>query len=89
MHTLIEVPAPVASTANKKWWPDLFLKKGRKLQEITPIQCAAFRKSFNSTGKLLKQIPLHDINGERIGFIDYYGRSFLEDIGGNVEILLN
>ena len=83
------VSAPEKGAPAAKWWPDLFLRKGRTLYPITPEQCGPVRERYNA-GRGASEIPedlyLHDSEGQRIGHISYNGRPWLHDIEGNVEI---
>jgi hypothetical protein len=71
------------------WWPDLYLKKGRLLQQITPEQCGPLREKYNAgrgASEIRKDIILHDATGSRIGHVSYNGRVWLKDIEGDIEI---
>lgn len=86
---LVDVPK-----ADTRWWPDLFLKKGRKLLQVTPEQCGeimerkrddeAMRTGRGSSG--VRDIPIHDIDGKRIGYVSFNGRVWLHDIDGKKEV---
>lgn len=82
--------APPAPGSAGRWWPDLYLKKGRQLQEITPAQCGLLMENYRA-GRGFSEMPcssiaLHDVNGCRIGHVSYNGRVWLHDVGGDVEI---
>ncbi len=86
---LVQVPAPTATSTNTQWWPDLFLKKGRKLQKITPEQCAVIRELYNDgrgSSEIRSDIKLHDETGMVIGRVSYNGRVWLHDIEGEIEV---
>jgi hypothetical protein len=80
------VSAPASSA---KWWPDLYLRKGRTLQLITPEQCPVVRERFNAgrgASEIRGEMALHDEAGARIGYVSYNGRVWLHDIEGDVEV---
>lgn len=88
---LVEVPK-----SNGGWWPDLFLKQGRKLLQVSPEQASklmelkreseALRTGRGSSG--VRDILLHDIDGKQIGRVSFNGRVWLHDIDGDKEIPL-
>lgn len=83
----LTMTAPPVAAA--KWWPDIYLKKGRKLQLITPEQCSVVRKIYNAgrgASEIRKDIMLHDETGAVIGFVGYNGRTWLNDIEDRIEI---
>ena len=89
MKTLTIVPAPQRFLSTPKWWPDLYLKKGRNLQLITPEQCGPVRDIFNAGrgfSEIARDMVLHDRTGKKIGHVSYNGRVWLHDIEGNVEV---
>ena len=91
MKTLDLVPAPSSPFATKsetQWWPNLYLRKGNRLAQITPDQCSKVAQICGSGrgNRNWKDIPLHDELGEKIGFISFNGRCWLNDIEGRVEI---
>jgi hypothetical protein len=90
MKTLIQVSPPSSgAVANAKWWPDLYLRKGRALQLITPEQCGPVREIYNAgrgSSEIRREMELYDETGERIGHVSYNGRVWLHDIEGNIEV---
>jgi hypothetical protein len=79
--------------ASKQWWPDLYLKKGRKLIQIQPDQCGAVMEVFKN-GRGFSEMPkcsidLYDIKASKIGHISHNGRVWMEDVEGNIEIPTN
>lgn len=77
------------ATASAQWWPNLFLKKGRQLQAITPEQCSIVREIYNDgrgSSEIRKDIYLYDETGARIGYVSYNGRVWLHDVEGNIEV---
>lgn len=73
-----------------QWWPDLYLRKGRKLVQIQPHQCGPvmdlFRGDRGFSEMPKPSIDLFTVDGEKIGHVSYNGRVWLHDIEGNVEI---
>lgn len=77
-------------------WPDIYLRNGRRLLQVTPDQASklmgakreaeAIRTGRGSAG--LRDILLHDIDGQRIGKVSFNGRVWLHDIDGDKEIEL-
>lgn len=98
MKTLIQVPVPKHTEANSRWWPDLYLRKGRRLLQVTPEQASKLmdiqRDGDSALGEYprsrseVKDIRLHDIDGRHIGFVSFNGRVWLNDIDGRKEIPL-
>lgn len=89
MKNLIQVPAPQSPAVSAKWWPDLYLKKGRNLQLITPEQCGVVRELYNAgrgASEIRGDIILYDETGEKIGRVSYNGRVWLHDIEGDIEV---
>jgi hypothetical protein len=83
MNTLtIQQSKRVATT-----WPDLFLRKGRKLYPIRPDQFSAVRERFNDgrgMSEIKSELPMGLFNqyGEYIGHISYNGRGWLDQVTG-------
>lgn len=89
MKTLEMVTAPQSPAVPVQWWPDLYLKKGRRLQRITPEQCGAVREIYNAgrgASEIAREMTLHDETGAKIGWVSYNGRVWLHDAEGDVEI---
>ncbi len=83
------VAAPSPGDRNRQWWPDLYLKKGRTLQQVTPAQCYPLRMAYNNgrgASEIKKDMALFDVQGEKIGHVSFNGRVWLHDVEGNVEI---
>lgn len=93
LDCVVEVPKP---SAGSRWWPDLFLRKGRALLQVTPEQASQLmdakrdaevaRTGRGSSG--VRDILLHDINGNQIGKVSFNGRVWLHDVDGDKEIPL-
>lgn len=70
-----------AATPTTQWWPDLYLRRGHELQAITPEQAAElmelYRDGRGSSEMQKPWIDLHDIDGNRIGFVSYNGRVWI------------
>lgn len=82
---------PRAEVAGR-WWPDLYLKKGRELQLITPEQCGVVREIYNAgrgASEIRNDITLHDKSGAEIGCVSYNGRVWLYDAEGDIEVPVN
>jgi hypothetical protein len=83
-------------TDESQWWPDLFLRKGRKLVQVTPEQASKLMEAKRNdvalrTGRgsaAVRDILLHDIDGKQIGRVSFNGRVWLHDIECDVEIPL-
>lgn len=89
MNTLQITSAPVKGAPAAQWWPDLYLKKGRQLQRITPEQCGVVREIYNAgrgASEIARDISLHDETGAKIGHVSYNGRVWLHDIEGEIEV---
>lgn len=93
MNTLTLVEAPKSGSA--QWWPDLYLRKGRSLFQVSPLQAARLmdglrEREVAATGssKNIRDIKLHDVDGKHIGHVSFNGRVWLHDIDGNKEIPL-
>ncbi len=73
-----------------QWWPALHLKKGKLLQPILAAQCAklmaVYRGDQGASEMSKPWIDLFDSTGNKIGKISYNGRTWLHDIGGDIEI---
>lgn len=73
------------STRTAGAWPELFLRKGRKLYPIRPDQFEAVRERYND-GRGASEIPrdlwLYNQYGEFIGHISYNGRGWLAQVEG-------
>lgn len=93
---LVQVPAPQRNAENSQWWPDLYLKNGRTLQQVSVPQLAkfadAYREAAMNDGRGASDTPeikLYTINGkkpERIGYVSWNGRIWLHDVEGDVEV---
>lgn len=76
--------------------PKLFLRKGHRLLQVTPEQASRLMDAKREneamrTGRgfsVVRDIPLHDIDGNRIGMVSYNGRVWLETPDGDREIPL-
>lgn len=80
MRTLIQVPAPTTSNP-AQWWPDLYLKKGREMQEIKFEQCEVLANEYRERamaegrgGRDTPPIKLYDQEGRLIASICWNGR---------------
>lgn len=84
----ILVPAPTRTADNARWWPDLFLRKGRMLVQVSPEQAGRIMDLFRGGrgASKVRDIPLHDIDGNQIGHVSYNGRVWLHDVDGNKEV---
>ncbi len=90
MKNLMLVEKPEAKNdAALQWWPDLYLKMGRKLMQIQPEQCAKVREMYNGgrgSSEIARDVMLHSMDGEEIGHVSYNGRVWMHDIEGDIEI---
>ncbi len=87
--------APPVRVAGARWWPDLYLKKGRTLQQVTPAQASAvasaIRERLMNDGKgasSFNPVKLYTDSGFRCGFAAWNGTVWLEDeeSGNHTEI---
>lgn len=70
--------APPDRGGDSPWWPALHLKKGRKLQVITPAQCRAlgdeYRDRAMADGRGASDTPpikLHDADGRLVARVSW------------------
>lgn len=76
--------------------PSLFLRKGTFLVQVTPEQASRLMDATREARALatgrgsagVRDIPLHDIDGNRIGQVSFNGRVWLNDVENRVEIPL-
>lgn len=90
---LVQVPVPARTAENARWWPDLFLKKGRTLQAVTVPQLVAvadkYREAAMNDGRGASDTPeikVYGEDGKRIGFVSWNSRIWLNDVKGDVEV---
>lgn len=90
LSCLVEAPKP---TDGARWWPDLFLRKGRALLQVTPEQASRLMDlqrerviAATDNPHKVRDIKLHDIDGRAIGHVSFNGRVWLHDIDGDKEV---
>lgn len=88
MKNLTLVPAPSALSGSAQWWPDLYVKRARKLYRVTPEQAGQLMEALrdNRGASTTPDIKLFDVTGAEIGRVSYNGRVWLADIEGDVEV---
>lgn len=59
--------------------PRLYIRRGRTLIEVTPVQASRLMAAKRGTGgqRTVRDIPLHDIDGNQIGAVSFNGRVWL------------
>ena len=75
-------PAPVSGALSVgQVWPDLFIRHGRTLQQVTPEQAGRFMETAFQRclreGERTPFVPLYDCDGKIIGHISPNGRTWL------------
>lgn len=85
------------AAANGVWWPQLFLKKGRVLQAVTPAQASAvvaeIRDRMMNDGQGASDfnpVKLYTEDGFRAGHVSWNGSVWIhdEESGNDTEIPL-
>lgn len=89
--TLIESNSKLGQTRNTlEISTHIYIRKGRKLQQVTPAQCAVimdkYRGNRGASEMRKPHIDLHNQDGEIIGQVSYNGRAWLFDEAGNIDL---